>query len=466
MSPLPKGVWENLSVDFHGPLVVSGEYLMVVIDEFSRYPIVKIVKSIKGEIVMKKLSEIFDIFGIPTEVKTDNGPPFQSSDFSKFLTSMNIKHRKITPLWPQANAICERFMRNLNRVMRSSKITGSNWRTELDLFLRNYRATPHDSTGVAPAELVFKTSRSTCKLANFNRDSKCENSGLELTARMNDQISKDRMKVNMDRKLHSKPHSFKIGDEVLVKWKQTNKSMSIFDPSSFKVSNIEGSMITAERLGKSITRNSSFFRKVVVDTRSTRQLKNKISKPDVEPIMVIQPTVDFSVVEDDLGLEILFDESDHTTVYASSPLYVMVEDDFGLEILFDENNHALVVTEEDEWGLLSFFDNNDHIVEEFGHDSEGEVNREVSLIADESITLIEVSENSHGNLNLRDSLDDSILVNLSESLNGAAVLSDVEDVCLGKGKRVKRKPERYSYDEEIRREELLKRSSEEIREAN
>jgi hypothetical protein len=47
----------------------------------------------------------------------------------------NIKHRKITPLWPRANAICERFMRNINRVMRNSKVDKANWREELEVFL-------------------------------------------------------------------------------------------------------------------------------------------------------------------------------------------------------------------------------------------------------------------------------------------------------------------------------------------
>ena len=47
MSPLPNGAWEQLSTDFHGPLP-SGDYLMVIIDEFSRFPIVKILKSINA----------------------------------------------------------------------------------------------------------------------------------------------------------------------------------------------------------------------------------------------------------------------------------------------------------------------------------------------------------------------------------------------------------------------------------
>ena len=43
MSQLPDGAWMNISVDFCGPLP-SGEYLVVIVDEYSRFPIVEITK--------------------------------------------------------------------------------------------------------------------------------------------------------------------------------------------------------------------------------------------------------------------------------------------------------------------------------------------------------------------------------------------------------------------------------------
>ena len=47
MSQLPPGAWQNLSMDFCGPLP-TGEYLMVIMDEYSRYPNVEIVKSVSA----------------------------------------------------------------------------------------------------------------------------------------------------------------------------------------------------------------------------------------------------------------------------------------------------------------------------------------------------------------------------------------------------------------------------------
>ena len=44
MTPLPTAPWKELAMDFLGPLP-SGDYLMVVIDEYSRFPEVEIVTS-------------------------------------------------------------------------------------------------------------------------------------------------------------------------------------------------------------------------------------------------------------------------------------------------------------------------------------------------------------------------------------------------------------------------------------
>ena len=42
MLDLPRGPWLNLSVDFCGP-PPSGDYLMVIVDEYSRFQVVEVV---------------------------------------------------------------------------------------------------------------------------------------------------------------------------------------------------------------------------------------------------------------------------------------------------------------------------------------------------------------------------------------------------------------------------------------
>ena len=57
MSELPRGPWLNLSVEFCGPLP-TGEYLLVIVDEYSRYPVVEIVRSTSAECAIPLLQFI------------------------------------------------------------------------------------------------------------------------------------------------------------------------------------------------------------------------------------------------------------------------------------------------------------------------------------------------------------------------------------------------------------------------
>ncbi|XP_062568257.1 uncharacterized protein K02A2.6-like [Saccostrea cucullata] len=106
MSPLPKRPWSEVSMDFCGPFP-SGSYLMVVVDDYLRYPVVEILSKLTAKAVIPKLDNVFALFGIPDVVKTDNGPPFNGSLFKEFAKHLGFQHRKITPLWPQANGEAE-----------------------------------------------------------------------------------------------------------------------------------------------------------------------------------------------------------------------------------------------------------------------------------------------------------------------------------------------------------------------
>ena len=83
MSDLPDSPWSEIAMDFCGPMQ-DGEYLMVVIDEYSRYPEVELINSTSSQTVIRHLDAIFSRHGIPSVLKIDNGPPFQSTDFAQF----------------------------------------------------------------------------------------------------------------------------------------------------------------------------------------------------------------------------------------------------------------------------------------------------------------------------------------------------------------------------------------------
>ena len=72
-------------------------------DSHTKYPVVEIISSMAFAKVKPVLEKIFAMLGLPDEIKTDNGPPFQGQEFCVFMASLGIRHRKVTLLWPQVN---------------------------------------------------------------------------------------------------------------------------------------------------------------------------------------------------------------------------------------------------------------------------------------------------------------------------------------------------------------------------
>ena len=77
MTETPSKPWENVAADFCGPYP-SGELILVVIDERTRYPEVEIVNNTSAESTIIAMEKMFATHGYPEKLKSDNGPPFKS----------------------------------------------------------------------------------------------------------------------------------------------------------------------------------------------------------------------------------------------------------------------------------------------------------------------------------------------------------------------------------------------------
>lgn len=83
LSPMPEGPWQSVSMDFYGP-IPTGELFLVIIDDYSRFPIVQVVNSTAFRGIKERLDDMFSFVGIPIIVRSDNGPPFNGQEFSDF----------------------------------------------------------------------------------------------------------------------------------------------------------------------------------------------------------------------------------------------------------------------------------------------------------------------------------------------------------------------------------------------
>ena len=193
-------------------------YLLVAIDEYIRLPEVEVTKSTSAYSTIPKLDKMFITHGVLEEVKSDNGPPFQSADFKRFVEHSGFKHSKITPEWPQANKEAKRFMRTLEKDVRCAMIERKGWKQEMYRFVHSYRATPHSST---PATALFnRSTRATLP---------------EIKTSLFDKIM---------RETDAKPSNLQrgeSGDTVLVKQKTPYK------PPTYEVVARKGTVITANK---------------------------------------------------------------------------------------------------------------------------------------------------------------------------------------------------------------------------
>ena len=245
MTKLPERPWQKVSADFY--TFPTAKELLVLIDNYSRFPIVEEVASTSHKQVIPKLENFISTFGIPEELTSDNGPPFNGKPFQEFCSEMGIVHRKVTPLWPEANGCVERFMKTLGKVIRTAAAERKPWQQAVVTFLRNYRATPHPATGRSPAEVLF------------NQQTRNKMPDL----RHSDELYKQRLKEYADSKRRVAEHELKVGDEVfLMKTKKLlNKTEPQYEMDPYTVTEVKGTMITARNSSKSVTRNCSLFKK-------------------------------------------------------------------------------------------------------------------------------------------------------------------------------------------------------------
>ena len=275
MTDMPKGPWEKIHIDFYGPLP-SGEYLLVAVDRYSRFPEVEIVRSTKASTVIPKLDKIFATHGIPNIIKSDNGPPFNGDEYKKYLDILGIKPEFATPYWPQGNAEAERFMQPLGKAIKIAHIQGRPWQQELNRFLLQYRTSPHTTTGVPPSELLFNRTVKGKLPVLLKRNVMNKHK----QARRNEETKKRYQKQYADNRRNAKTSDIKVGDWVLVRQPRQNKLTPNFSTIPYTVITKNNSQLTARnKSGHTITRNVSHFKKI---TRARDQQDSDSDVSDVD----------------------------------------------------------------------------------------------------------------------------------------------------------------------------------------
>jgi putative transposase len=117
----PNAVW---AIDFKGDFTVGRSrcYPLTITDSYSRFIIACIaLPNTQTAAVKRAMRHVFDEFGLPEAIRSDNGSPFSSrgvaglSTLSVWWHKLGIRHERIDPGHPEQNGRHERMHRDLKR---------------------------------------------------------------------------------------------------------------------------------------------------------------------------------------------------------------------------------------------------------------------------------------------------------------------------------------------------------------
>ena len=231
----PSKPWSRLHVDFAGP--VHGHMFLVIVDAHSKWVEVFPLKSATSAVVIQCMRPLFARFGLPDTLVSDNATCFVSVEFKQFLECNGIRHITSSPYHPASNGLVERAVQIVKHGLK--KMRDGTIGDRLARFLFSYRTTPHTTTGVPPAELLFGRNLQT----RFHK----------LYPNRRDRVEEYQAKQKQGHDQQAKWREFQLGKQVYVrnfspqgpKWVPA-QVLEQTGPVSYKVV-LEGSHIVCRR---------------------------------------------------------------------------------------------------------------------------------------------------------------------------------------------------------------------------
>ena len=133
------------------------ETVLIVTDVFSKLALAFPTRDQRASTVANILvEEIFNRFGCPERVHSDQGRSSESQLADKLCKYYGIKKSRTTPYHPQGNGVCERFNRALHGMLSIlSRNQRELWPRYLSSITAVYKSTPDAVTEFSPHYILF-----------------------------------------------------------------------------------------------------------------------------------------------------------------------------------------------------------------------------------------------------------------------------------------------------------------------
>ena len=221
--------FEKISVDVTGPLPASRDgkrYLLGIIDNFSRYPVLVPLRSATAISIAKVIyTRWISIFGVPQVIHSDRGTEFENSLILELCQLLGVRKSRSSPYYPKGDSMIERLFRNTkDMIYTTAKSTGKEWVDVIPTVEMALRSCVHEITKLTPYEVLFGMKMTTPFSRIGKREQKCTN---EYVRKLQNEIHAIQTKVRKSQRFYESEEevAFKVGDKVYAKILPKQKSI-------------------------------------------------------------------------------------------------------------------------------------------------------------------------------------------------------------------------------------------------
>ncbi|KAJ8724120.1 hypothetical protein PYW07_008100 [Mythimna separata] len=144
----PLHPWQRVHADFAD---CGGVRYLVIVDAHSKWIEALPMRGTNAAATINVFRSTFARFGLPSQLVTDNGPPFSSQEFKFYCEKNCIKHTTSAPYRPQGNGAAENAVKTIKKAIKRAMYEGDDVNVALSKFLLQYRNCEHATTRVSPA---------------------------------------------------------------------------------------------------------------------------------------------------------------------------------------------------------------------------------------------------------------------------------------------------------------------------
>jgi len=130
-------------------------YILLVIDINSRFLMVKALKDKKTDTVFKAIKSIFKKYGLPNHLSFDKGAEFNNKSLIQYFNNNNIQTTISNPEDKYKNAVVERVILTIRKILNRYKIANKkqSFIKDLPKLISNYNKTYHQTIKTTPVKI-------------------------------------------------------------------------------------------------------------------------------------------------------------------------------------------------------------------------------------------------------------------------------------------------------------------------